>query len=144
MCLGVPGKILSIYERDGLQMGKIDFGGVYREACLAYVPEAQVGDYTLIHVGFALNLIDEEEALETLQLLHEISEFDDQLNPGILAGGEAALDAAQQPGGETALDAAQQPDGQASLNSANQPGGEAAEGSYHTIGRELPDQDSGA
>ena len=132
MCLGVPGKILSIYERDGLQMGKIDFGGVYREACLAYVPEAQIGDYTLVHVGFALNLIDEAEALETLQLLQEISEFDDQLNPGILAGGEALQDPAEQPGG------------QVSLNSANQPGGEAAEGSYHTIGREHPDKDSGA
>ncbi len=81
MCLGVPGKILEIYERDGLQMGKIDFGGVFREACLAYVPEAQVGDYTLIHVGFALNLIDEDEALETLALLKEISEFDRRVRP---------------------------------------------------------------
>lgn len=74
MCLGVPGKIVQIYETNCLLMGKIDFGGVTREACLAYVPEAQVGDYTIIHVGFALHLIDEKEALETLSLLREIAD----------------------------------------------------------------------
>jgi len=73
MCLAVPGKILDIYQANGLLMGKVDFGGVIREACLAYVPEAKVGDYTIIHVGFALNLIDEQEALETLALIDEIS-----------------------------------------------------------------------
>jgi hydrogenase expression/formation protein HypC len=73
MCLGVPGKIVEIYEANGLLMGKIDFGGVTREACLAYVPEAVVGDYTVIHVGFALHLISEAEALETLELLQEIA-----------------------------------------------------------------------
>lgn len=73
MCLAVPGKITEIYESKGLLMGKVDFGGVTREACLAYVPEARVGDYTIIHVGFALNLIDEKEAMETLALLDEIS-----------------------------------------------------------------------
>jgi len=73
MCLGVPGKIIQIYEADGLRMGKIDFDGVVREACLAYIPEAKIGDYTIIHVGFALNVISEEEAQETLNLLREIS-----------------------------------------------------------------------
>nr|MBN1229472.1 HypC/HybG/HupF family hydrogenase formation chaperone [Anaerolineae bacterium] len=72
MCLGIPGKITEIYDRDGLRMGKVDFGGIAKEACLAYVPEAKIGDYTLIHVGFALNIIDEKEALETLDLLREI------------------------------------------------------------------------
>jgi hydrogenase expression/formation protein HypC len=56
MCLAIPGKIVDIYENSGLRMGKIDFGGVTREACLAYVPEAKVGDYTVIHVGFALTI----------------------------------------------------------------------------------------
>ncbi len=79
MCLGVPGKILEIYAKDGLQMAKMDFGGVYREACLAYVPEAQVGDYALVHVGFVLNLIDEDDAIETLALLEEISNLEDEL-----------------------------------------------------------------
>jgi hydrogenase expression/formation protein HypC len=73
MCLAVPGKIVDIYTSNDLLMGKIDFGGVVREVCLSYVPEAKVGDYTIIHVGFALNLIDENEALETLALLDEIS-----------------------------------------------------------------------
>ena len=75
MCLAVPGKIVEIYKANDLMMGKIDFGGVEREACLAYVPEAQVGDYTVIHVGFALHLISEEEAQETLTLLHQIAEM---------------------------------------------------------------------
>lgn len=74
MCLGVPGKIVDIYEVNGLLMGKINFGGVTREACLTYVPEASIGDYTVIHVGFALHLISEEEAQETLELLRQIAE----------------------------------------------------------------------
>lgn len=78
MCLGVPGKITEIYEVNGLRMGKIDFGGVTREACLAYVPEAQLGDYTIIHVGFALNLISEGEAQETLAILREIADIEQE------------------------------------------------------------------
>jgi hydrogenase expression/formation protein HypC len=76
MCLGVPGKITNIFEKGDLLMGKIDFGGVVRESCLAYVPEAKIGDYALVHVGFALNIISEQEAQETLELLHEIAEFE--------------------------------------------------------------------
>jgi hydrogenase expression/formation protein HypC len=79
MCLGIPGKIIEIYESSGLSMGKIDFDGVTREACLAYVPEAQVGDYTVIHVGFALHLISEQEAQETLDLLRQIADFNAEL-----------------------------------------------------------------
>jgi hydrogenase expression/formation protein HypC len=79
MCLGIPGRIVEIYERDGLTMGKVDFGGVIREACLAYVPDARVGDYTIVHVGFALNLIDEEEAQKTLDLFNEIGLLGDEL-----------------------------------------------------------------
>ncbi len=82
MCLGIPGKIIEIYERDGLRMGKIDFGGIVREACLAYVPEAQLGDYTIIHVGFALNVIDEDEAQQTLALLDEIGALGEELGEG--------------------------------------------------------------
>lgn len=82
MCLGIPGKITEIYEAGGLKMGKVDFGGVVRETCLAYVPEAQVGDYTIVHVGFALNLIDEAEAQKTLELLDEIGLLDEELGTG--------------------------------------------------------------
>lgn len=76
MCLGIPGKIIDIYETNGLSMGKIDFGGVTREVCLAYVPEAKIGDYAIIHVGFALNLLSEQEAQETLDLLKQMVEPD--------------------------------------------------------------------
>jgi hydrogenase expression/formation protein HypC len=79
MCLGIPGKITEIYETGGLKMGKVDFGGVIRETCLAYVPEARVGDYTIVHVGFALNLIDEAEAQKTLELRDEIGLLDEDL-----------------------------------------------------------------
>ena len=75
MCLGVPGKIIDIYEANGLHMCKIDFGGVIREACIETLPEAQVGEYTIIHAGFALNLLSEQEAQETLNYLREISEM---------------------------------------------------------------------
>lgn len=82
MCLGVPGKIIDIYEKNGLSMGKIDFGGgVTRESCLAYVPEAEIGNYTIIHVGFALSILSETEAQETLALLTEIANFNDELGP---------------------------------------------------------------
>lgn len=76
MCLGVPGKIIEIYTKDNLRMGRVDFGGVIREACLEYVPEAEVNEYVVIHVGFAISMLSEEEAQETLQLLREIDEFD--------------------------------------------------------------------
>ena len=78
MCLGIPGKIIEIYEQAGLKMGRVDFGGVVKEACLAYVPQAQVGDYTIIHVGFALNVIDEEEAQKTLELFEQIGALDEE------------------------------------------------------------------
>ncbi len=79
MCLGVPGKVIEIYDSGGLKMGKVDFGGVVRETCLAYVPEIELGDYTLIHVGFAISQISEEEAQETLKLLRELGEFEAEL-----------------------------------------------------------------
>jgi hydrogenase expression/formation protein HypC len=80
MCLGVPGQIKAIYQQGSLAMGKIDFGGVSKEACLAYVPEAQVGDYVLVHVGFAISLMDEDEAMETLKTIRELATFSEALD----------------------------------------------------------------
>ncbi len=80
MCLGVPGKILDIYISGTLQMAKIDFGGVVREACVEAIPEARVGDWTIIHAGFALNLMSEEEAQETLDALRELALIDEEIN----------------------------------------------------------------
>jgi hydrogenase expression/formation protein HypC len=79
MCLGVPGKIVDIYEANTLRMCKIDFGGAVVEACLEAIPEARVGDYTIVHAGFALNLLSEEEAEQTLAALRELGGLVDEL-----------------------------------------------------------------
>lgn len=76
MCLGVPGKVVSLAIEDGVRMGKIDFGGVARSVCMEHVAEAQVGDYVLVHVGFALTLLDEAEATRVLALLAELGEME--------------------------------------------------------------------
>lgn len=81
MCLGVPGKIVEIFEKNGLKMAKVDFGGIFREACLDYVPEAKVGEYCVIHVGFAISILSEAEAMETLELLKQISAIEEELGP---------------------------------------------------------------
>lgn len=72
MCLGVPGKITEIYEQNGVRMGKADFGGVTKEILLAYLPEISVGDYTIVHVGFAITQLDEQSAQESLRLFREM------------------------------------------------------------------------
>jgi len=72
MCLGVPGELIEIQPDPlGMHMGKVDFGGIRKEVCLAYVPEAEVGDYVLVHVGFALSRIDEDEAKQIFAWLEE-------------------------------------------------------------------------
>jgi hydrogenase expression/formation protein HypC len=78
MCLAVPGKIISIEGDDPLlRVGKVSFGGIVKEVNLAYVPEAKIDDYVLVHVGFAINIIDEEEAQKVFQYLKEMNELDD-------------------------------------------------------------------
>jgi hydrogenase expression/formation protein HypC len=77
MCLAVPGKITELREESGVPMARVDFGGVSREACMAYLPEAVVGDYVLVHVGFAITRVDGDEAAKTLATLKELGEFYD-------------------------------------------------------------------
>ena len=91
MCLAIPGKVLEI-ERDanGVQMGRTNFGGIVKQVCLEYTPEVQVGDYVLVHVGFALGKIDEEEAEKTLALLREMEQLG-ELEDAPEADGEGAL-----------------------------------------------------
>ncbi len=72
MCLGVPGRIVRIVDEQGLRMGDIDFGGVTRRACLAYVAEAEVNDYVIVHAGFAISRVDPDEAARTLELIEEL------------------------------------------------------------------------
>jgi hydrogenase expression/formation protein HypC len=73
MCLGIPGKVLDVVERE-LRMGRVAFGGIVKEVCLAYVPEATPGDYVIVHAGFAISRIDEEAALRTLAYLEDVGE----------------------------------------------------------------------
>jgi hydrogenase expression/formation protein HypC len=85
MCLAVPGKVIELYQVDGMKMARIDFGGVVREACMAYLPDIQVGEYTIVHVGFGLSKLDEEEAQETQQMLAEMDLLAEEL-PGLNQG----------------------------------------------------------
>ena len=92
MCLAVPGQVQEIYEAHGTRMGKMNFGGVVKEVCLAYVPEVAVGDYAIVHVGVAISKIDEQSALETLKLLEETGLFDEELRGDPLASRDVACD----------------------------------------------------
>lgn len=82
MCLGIPGKVLEIYEANGTRMGKVDFSGIQKEVCLAYLPQIQTGDYTIVHVGFAITQLDEASALETLALFEEMGTLEEELRVG--------------------------------------------------------------
>ena len=80
MCLAVPGKITEIYEMGEMHMCKVDFGGVTREACIQALPEAKLGDYVIVHAGFALSILSEQEAQETLDLLRELSMVEEEMD----------------------------------------------------------------
>lgn len=75
MCLAIPGRVLEEFERSGMRMAKVQFGGIVREAALDYVPAAKVGDYVLVHVGFAISTVNAEEAERTYQLLQEMDQL---------------------------------------------------------------------
>ena len=77
MCLGIPGRIVDVRDDGGMAMGVVDFGGVRRDVCLAYLDEPRVGEYAIVHVGFALTKVDEEEARKTFEVLREMSELDE-------------------------------------------------------------------
>ena len=77
MCLGIPGKVVGTYREHGVLMGKVDFGGVLRRVCLEHVPDVQVGQYVLVHVGFALNTIDEDEAQRVFEFLEQMNQLDE-------------------------------------------------------------------
>ena len=77
MCLGIPGKVVETYRENDLLMGKVDFSGISKRVCLEHVPEAQPGDYVLVHVGFALSRIDEAEAHRVFEFLEEMKQLDE-------------------------------------------------------------------
>lgn len=74
MCLGIPGRIESVHQDAGLRMATVDFGGVRREVCLEYTPEAVIGQYVIVHVGFAITVVDEAEARRTLDVLRAMGD----------------------------------------------------------------------
>ncbi|MFG2895112.1 HypC/HybG/HupF family hydrogenase formation chaperone [Streptomyces sp. NPDC048248] len=89
MCLAVPGKVLDIEERDGTRMATVDFGGVVKEVCLEYVPDLAVGEYAIVHVGFALQRLDEESARQTLALFEEMGLLQEEFGDPWEAAAEA-------------------------------------------------------
>jgi hydrogenase expression/formation protein HypC len=76
MCLAVPGKVLEVWDKDQTRMANVDFGGVVKEVCLEFVPDLQVDEYTIVHVGFALQRLDEKSAMETLAIFEQLGELD--------------------------------------------------------------------
>lgn len=87
MCLAIPGKVVESFEQRGLRMAKVQFGGITREACLEYVPETQVGDYVLVHVGFAISRVDEAEARRTYELLESMDQLTELSAPVVNEAG---------------------------------------------------------
>lgn len=79
MCLAVPGQILDVREEHGTRMATIDFDGIRKDICLAYLPDIEVGDYAIVHVGFAIAKVDEASALETLAMFRELGILDEEL-----------------------------------------------------------------
>lgn len=77
MCLGIPGRVIEIMDEEGLLMGKVQFGGIQKRVCLAHVPEVKTGEYVLVHVGFALSRLDEQEAMRVFALLTELDQLGD-------------------------------------------------------------------
>jgi hydrogenase expression/formation protein HypC len=82
MCLAIPGKVAQIQEKDGVRSARVQFGGIYRLACLDFVPEAKEGDYVMVHVGFAISVVDKDEAERTYALLESMGVLADELTPG--------------------------------------------------------------
>ena len=93
MCLAVPGKVLDSWDKDGTRMATVDFRGVQKEVCLEFVPDIEVGEYTIVHAGFALQLLDAESAMETLALFKQMGELDMEFGD---AWARAAKDSGQE------------------------------------------------
>ena len=91
MCLGIPGKVIEITGEGVVMTGKVDFDGIVKEVSLAYVPDISIGDYAIIHVGFAITQLDEKAALETLAHLQEIEAIEVELDPDAALAAEAAI-----------------------------------------------------
>lgn len=93
MCLAVPGQVMSVAERDGTLMADVDFGGIRKDVCLQYIPDVSVGEYVVVHVGFAIQRLDEKSANETLANFERMGILEEEFGDGFaLAAKQAGLD----------------------------------------------------
>ena len=93
MCLAVPGRVLSVFDANGTTMADVDFGGARKQVCLAYIPDIQVGEYVIVHVGFAIQRLDEKSALETLETFERLGILEEEFGDGFeLAARQAGED----------------------------------------------------
>ena len=93
MCLAVPGRVLEVREKDGTQMADVDFGGVRKEVCLEYIPDVRIGEYVVVHVGFAIQRLDEASAIETLANFDKLGILEEEFGDGFeLAARQAGVD----------------------------------------------------
>ena len=93
MCLAVPGRVESVAEQDGQRMAQVDFGGLRKEVCLDYVPDAEVGEYVIVHVGFAIQRLDEQSAQETLSNFEKLGILEEEFGDGFaLAAKQAGVE----------------------------------------------------
>jgi hydrogenase expression/formation protein HypC len=93
MCLAVPGRVVSLAERDDTRMAEVDFGGVRKDVCLEYLPDVSAGDYVIVHVGFAIQRLDEESALETLSNFEKLGVLEEEFGDGFaLAAKQAGME----------------------------------------------------
>ncbi|GAB2460887.1 HypC/HybG/HupF family hydrogenase formation chaperone [Xylanimonas ulmi] len=94
MCLGIPGRIVRVWDDQGTRMADVDFGGATKDVCLAYLPHARAGQYTIVHAGFGLTLVDEASAVESLRVFHELGMLEDELGIPSRAGSPGRVSAA--------------------------------------------------
>lgn len=90
MCLAVPGRVASIEDQDGQRMAQVDFGGLHKEVCLDYVPDAEVGEYVIVHVGFAIQRLDEQSARETLENFERLGILEEEFGDGFALAAKQA------------------------------------------------------
>jgi hydrogenase expression/formation protein HypC len=88
VCLAVPGQVVEVRDNHGTAMATVDFAGIRKEVCLAYVPEAKLGDYVLVHVGFAISVVDQDSAAQMLEALRDIASIEAELGSGVEPGEE--------------------------------------------------------
>ncbi len=92
MCLAVPGRVLSLEDQDGTTMAQVDFGGLRKEVCLAYIPDVRIGEYVIVHVGFAIQRLDEKSALDTLANFEKLGILEEEFGDGFALAAKQAGD----------------------------------------------------